>query len=124
MNINVSHKLDILIETHIALYYCFSDTVLFKDKKNNYIYSYNLQTREAPVPVIEYGLGPISSMEYDNYGNNLYWCDENKLTVEAYSFTTFSRTIIISGNNSETPHSIALVPDQGLVIVVIFKKRQ
>lgn len=61
-------------------------------------------------------LGLISSMEYDSFGNNLYFCDEDALTIEVISLTTFSRTVIAEGTLWERPVSLTLSPEHGLVL--------
>lgn len=49
----------------------------------------------------------------DYLGNNLYWCDSERQTVEVFNFNTKSRKIILYDLGGEIPQSIALVPEEG-----------
>lgn len=51
----------------------------------------------------------------DYLGNNLYWCDSERQTVEVYNFNTKSRKVILYDLGGEIPQSIALVPEEGYV---------
>lgn len=49
----------------------------------------------------------------DYLGNNLYWCDEEKQTVEVFNLNTNSRKVVLYDLGGEIPQSIALVPEEG-----------
>lgn len=83
------------------------------------MYSYDIRTKAKPKPLVTSGLGVIRTMQYDDYGNNLYWVDGDSLSVEALSLTTLARTLIIDGTTDEIPSDIALVPEEGCVSSII-----
>lgn len=46
-------------------------------------------------------------------GNNLYWADEEKGTIEMINLKNKARKIIVHDIPDEVPESIALIPDMG-----------
>lgn len=74
--------------------------------------SYNLQNRITETLNVS-GISRMPSMQFDDFGNNLYWCDWDTLTIEAISLKTLSRTIIFTGSVTEVPMELALVPEKG-----------
>jgi hypothetical protein len=46
-------------------------------------------------------------------GNNLYWCNGEKGTVEIMSLTTLERTVLLHSSEAEAPLDIAVVPEEG-----------
>lgn len=52
-------------------------------------------------------------MKFDNHGNNLYWCDLTKRTIEVLSLSTNIRTTVMNEHDGHIPIAISLVPDQG-----------
>lgn len=58
-------------------------------------------------------IGSLYSLKFDNHGNNLYWCDWTKRTLEVLSLSTNTRTTVLSELDGHTPIAVALVPDQG-----------
>ena len=49
----------------------------------------------------------------DYLGNNVYWCDGEKATVEVMSLTTKERTILLHSFEGEIPMDLALYPEEG-----------
>jgi hypothetical protein len=49
----------------------------------------------------------------DYMGNNLYWCDSERATVEIMSLTTLKSALLLHTWEGETPLDIALVPVEG-----------
>lgn len=49
----------------------------------------------------------------DYLGNNLYWCNAERGTVEIMSLTTQATTVLLHLWEGETPVDIALVPAEG-----------
>lgn len=48
----------------------------------------------------------------DYLGNNLYWCDSERQTVEVFSLTTYSRKVLLHDLMGEIPQSLAVVPEE------------
>lgn len=55
----------------------------------------------------------IESLAYDYMGNNLYWCDIGKATLEILNLNTMSIKILIHSVAEHVPTSLALVPEEG-----------
>lgn len=49
----------------------------------------------------------------DYLGNNLYWCNAERGTVEIMSLTTQATTVLLHLWEGETPVDIAVVPAEG-----------
>ncbi|XP_050548200.1 putative vitellogenin receptor [Daktulosphaira vitifoliae] len=64
-------------------------------------------------------LGVIHSLKFDNHGNNLYWCDWTRGTLNVLSMTTKSRTVLLKELDGHIPIAVALVPDQGYMFVAM-----
>jgi len=58
-------------------------------------------------------IGYLYSLKFDNHGNNLYWCDWTRRTLEVLSLSTMSQSIILNEFDGHIPIAVALVPDQG-----------
>lgn len=110
-------------------YNSLNDTLLVSDNQTHKIMSFNLKNGlTTQVPVGE--LGHVVSMDFgkrflkqifgffiriilDYLGNNLYWCDSEKQTVEVFNFNTKTRKVVLYDLGGEIPQSIALVPEEG-----------
>ncbi|KYB26208.1 vitellogenin receptor isoform X1 [Tribolium castaneum] len=100
-----------------ALTYSSVENVIYvSDLELRKIISVNLHTEMAK-PIDVGSLGHVTAMDYDYLGNNLYWCDSLRDTIEVYNFNTNSRKILLHDTNGETPESIALVPEEGIMFV-------
>lgn len=99
----------------IALAYSSSNGTLFiSDASTNAILTINLATGgETNVLLHGDSRSRIVSMAYDHAGNNLYWCDGGKGTVEILSLHTMARRVLMHDMAGETPASIALVSKDG-----------
>ena len=53
----------------------------------------------------------------DYIGNNLYWCDGKKATVEIMSLTTYKKTVLLHSFEGEVPLDVAVVPEEGQVTI-------
>lgn len=58
-------------------------------------------------------IGSLYSMKFDNHGNNLYWCDLTKKTIEVLSLSTNKQTTVMNEFSGHIPIAIALDSDQG-----------
>lgn len=65
--------------------------------------------------IVTDGIGKVSGMDFDPYGNNLYWTDSEHHTVEVISLERFEKTILISDLGGEIPTDVALVSTDGCV---------
>ncbi|RZC40516.1 vitellogenin receptor, partial [Asbolus verrucosus] len=100
---------------------------------NNSLYMSDLETRRiisinlhswVPKSLDIKGLGRVVAMDYDYLGNNLYWCDADKGTIEVMNLNTKSKKVLIHDMHGETPESIALVPEEGVMYVAFQKLDQ
>lgn len=55
----------------------------------------------------------LHSLKFDNYGNNLYWCDWGRKTLDVLSLSTYSQTTLLYEHDGHVPIAVTLVPDQG-----------
>lgn len=60
-------------------------------------------------------IGSLYSLKFDNHGNNLYWCDLSRRTLEVLSLSTLTQTTILYEFDGHIPVAVALVPDKGYV---------
>lgn len=58
-------------------------------------------------------IGSLYSLEFDNYGNNIYWCDLTRRTLDVLSFSTNTQTTVMNELDGHIPIAVALVPDRG-----------
>jgi hypothetical protein len=49
----------------------------------------------------------------DYMGNNLYWCNGEKGTVEIMSLFTLEKTMLLRSSEGEVPLDVAVVPEEG-----------
>nr|WBR46502.1 vitellogenin receptor [Coccinella septempunctata] len=70
-----------------------------------------------PEPLQMKEVGKIISMDFDYMGNNLYWGDEEKATIEMMNLNNKARRIILRNIPDDIPESITLIPDMGIMFV-------
>lgn len=58
-------------------------------------------------------IGSLYSLKFDNHGNNLYWCDLSRRSLEILSLSTLTRTSILHDFDGYIPVAVSLVPDKG-----------
>ncbi|CAG9839329.1 unnamed protein product [Diabrotica balteata] len=63
------------------------------------------------------GIGRVTSMDFDPKSNNLYICDTERLVVEIIDMNSQERKIIVHDTFGESPESIALVPEDGIMFI-------
>lgn len=90
-----------------------SGNLIIGDSKTTSIIAYNLENEEKRILVS--GISHVRSIHFDDFGNNIYWCDWGTITIEALSLNTLVKTIILSGTSYETPIELALAPEEGFV---------
>ncbi|XP_023289425.1 vitellogenin receptor, partial [Orussus abietinus] len=56
-------------------------------------------------------------MDFDYFGNNLYWCDAEKKAIEVHSLQTRAKTVF---HYQEEPRNILVIPELGIMYVVFF----
>lgn len=64
-------------------------------------------------------ISSMDSLKFDNHGNNLYWCDRTRRTLDVLSLSTNSHTTIFKEVDGHIPFAVALVPDKRQVITDI-----
>uniref|UniRef100_A0A1Y1N8E6 Vitellogenin receptor n=1 Tax=Photinus pyralis TaxID=7054 RepID=A0A1Y1N8E6_PHOPY len=102
-------------------------TALTYNSNNNILFASEAHTRTIIAVDLQNGLREnvmhprsvdyISSMDFDPIGNNIYWCDSVRSTVEVLNLNSMSRAILLSDMADETPTSISLVPNEGVMFV-------
>lgn len=65
------------------------------------------------------GIGKISSMSFDSYGNNLYYCDEERMRAEVLSISTKYSLPVYRASHGEIPQSIVVVPEHGVFFLAV-----
>ncbi|KAF5274097.1 hypothetical protein FQR65_LT04495 [Abscondita terminalis] len=108
-----------------AMTYSTTSGVLFvSETESRSIHAIDIQNglRESVMP--DKSVDVIVSMDFDNVGNNIYWCDSVRSTVEVLNLNTMSRAILLSDMDKETPISIAVAPNEGVMFVAFQKPDQ
>nr|QQK84939.1 vitellogenin receptor [Chrysoperla nipponensis] len=59
----------------------------------------------------------IEGMDFDYFGNNLYWCDSGRKSVDVFSMETRKRKPLLIDLKGDTPLDVALLPDLGIMYV-------
>ncbi|KAK5648323.1 hypothetical protein RI129_003215 [Pyrocoelia pectoralis] len=108
-----------------ALTYNSKSNVLFvSEAASRSIIAIDLQNGLRENVMHEKSVDHISSMDFDIVGNNIYWCDSVRSTVEVLNLNSMSRTIVLSDMAEETPTSIAVVPNEGVMFVAFQRPNQ
>lgn len=89
-----------------------SGSIIMYDSGNRKLYQYHWESRELVI-LLNSGLGQIVSMSFDPYGNNLYYCDEDKKSVEVLSLTTREQITIHKSYRGDIPISVVAIPEHG-----------
>ncbi|VVC34061.1 Hypothetical protein CINCED_3A006126 [Cinara cedri] len=91
--------------------------VIIYDSKSKKLWQYDLVKTKLSdfIPKID----SLHSLKFDNHGNNLYWCDLTRKTLDVLSLTTYMRTTILYELDGHIPISVALVPDRGFMFVAM-----
>ncbi|XP_049834004.1 vitellogenin receptor-like [Schistocerca gregaria] len=92
------------------------DMLVFADNSQRKLFTLSLATMSLKT-LIRHRIGWLTSMDFDPYGNNLYWTDSERNIVEVMSMATKQRSVLLRGVGDEAPHSIAVVPQEGYMFV-------
>ncbi|XP_015601419.1 vitellogenin receptor isoform X2 [Cephus cinctus] len=111
-----------LTMTHITelAYNSLKDTIFVADGITNTIYEFNQRSGSMDV-VIAAQSSRIGGMDFDYYGNNLYWCDINHRTIHVYNLNTQTS---VTFNYSEEPRDILLIPEHGIMYVAFASSKK
>ncbi|CAL7944547.1 unnamed protein product [Xylocopa violacea] len=90
--------------------------LLASDKLTDNIFHYDTHTGELK-SLISIENEVLGGMDFDYIGNNLYLSDVKHKTIEIYSLTTEEKTVFYF---QEEPHDIALIPEEGTMMVVFY----
>lgn len=90
----------------------FKGTIIIYDSKSQKLFVYDLVGMKLLDLVIPQ-IGSLYSLKFDNHGNNLYWCDWSRKTIEVMSLSTNIRITILNEVEGHIPIALALVPDKG-----------
>ncbi|CAL8127285.1 unnamed protein product [Orchesella dallaii] len=91
-----------------VVYNPVNNTIIISDTGAKKIYEYSF-TRKRLTVLIDQHLDSVKGMDIDPIGENLYWIDAGKQTVEVMSFRTRARTVLMHG--AETLLDILVVPE-------------
>lgn len=89
-------------------------SVIFAEKGKEKIYSINPSDKELNLVVNSGVDGIINSLEFDDFGNNIYWVNPADYTVNVHSLNTQATMIIQKGDSACIPLSVTLAPSKGL----------
>lgn len=70
-----------------------------------------IKSKLSDLVVLE--IGSLYSLKFDNHGNNLYWCDWARKTLDVLSLSTNTQSTLLNEINGHIPISVTLVPDRG-----------
>lgn len=101
-------------------YNSINGDIFVADKEDKKIYSVGFDDKESKT-LVSTGIGEVGGMDFDSYGNNLYWCDTEFKTVEVLSLNTMTRKVILRDLEGETPLDVALIPDEGVMFIAFQK---
>lgn len=116
-------KTKISLSDHVENIECLtydsiSGHLIISDSGKRKIFRYNLKMKHMTV-LVNSGIGKVTSMSFDSYGNNLYYCDEDKSRVEVLSLGTRYTFPVYRAAHGEVPHSIVVVPDHGVFFLAV-----
>lgn len=97
-----------------------NNTVYIADTDTRSIVAMNLDKGHAQQLITE-NIDRISGLAFDYLGNNLYWCDSVKQTIEVYSVANGARTVLLHDLGGEMPSDIVVIPEEG-VLFAAFRK--
>lgn len=69
--------------------------------------------------LISDGPGTITSMEFDDFGNNVYWINWMKYSVKVVNLKTSNSTTVFQGNSEFMPFDLTLAPYKRYVCLSI-----
>lgn len=78
-------------------------------EENIYLWSPKEQKLEL---IMSGGPGNIKTLEFDDYGNNVYWLNTETYTINVLSLHTRTRTVVYEGNSTHVPLDFALAPKE------------
>ncbi|XP_050301092.1 vitellogenin receptor isoform X2 [Anthonomus grandis grandis] len=111
----------VVSEAGALTYNSRNNSIFISDLLTGNIVQLNLHNSEHNIlPVV--GAKSVVSMDYDPTGNNIYFCDQAKGTLEVFSLTTMTQKVLIHDSDSEVPQSVAVVPHEGVMFVSFFDK--
>lgn len=62
--------------------------------------------------IVSDGLGTITSLEYDYFGNNIYWINPVRYLVNVINLSTLRSKTILKGGSTYIPYDLVLDPDR------------
>ncbi|XP_063218375.1 vitellogenin receptor isoform X2 [Bacillus rossius redtenbacheri] len=92
-----------------------ADTLIVSSHIDGKLFSVNLKTGKATTLVSN--IGKIEGLAFDHLGNNLYWCDGDRATLEVMNLGNHFRTTILKQEGVEVPVAVAVVPEEGIMFV-------
>ncbi|XP_025205329.1 vitellogenin receptor [Melanaphis sacchari] len=99
-------------------YNSLSGNIIIYDSISKKLFTFDLvkmKLSDLFVPEIS----SINSLEFDNRGNNLYWCDRTRRTLDVLSLSTKTHTTIFKEIEGHVPFAVTLVPDRGFMFIAM-----
>lgn len=87
-------------------------------EENIYLWSPKEQKLEL---IMSGGPGNIKTLEFDDYGNNVYWLNTETYTINVLSLHTRTRTVVYEGNSTHVPLDFALAPKEKLMFIAFLE---
>ncbi|KAL0278971.1 UNVERIFIED_CONTAM: hypothetical protein PYX00_000631 [Menopon gallinae] len=104
-------------------YDSLSGSILLNDVKQRKIFRFNIKTEEISV-LISSGLGYVTSMSFDSYGNNLYFTDAELKRVDVWSMSSNSLVTVYKTYHGDIPESVVVVPEHGVFFLAVSRTNQ
>ncbi|XP_017771582.1 PREDICTED: putative vitellogenin receptor [Nicrophorus vespilloides] len=100
-----------------------NNTLYVSDIATRKLISVDLGSGMSEVLLSE-SIGSIKSLDYDYLGNNLFWCDTERETIEVLSLRTKARKTLVHDMGGEVATSLALVPEEGVLFFATQNKNE
>lgn len=116
-----SESRPLIMYIHKMAYNSLTGDVFIADNFQRIIYSVNI-TSTRTTELITKDIGNVSALAFDHLGNNLYWTDEDRGTVEIYSLSNKHRAIVHHYMGVSFPIALAAIPENGILLVALRSK--
>ncbi|KAF6215988.1 hypothetical protein GE061_000325 [Apolygus lucorum] len=100
-------------------YDSLGDHIIISNKFANGSVTLFDQSSASVKTVFSVDTAEITDMDFDPFGNNLYWIDGIKKTAGLTNLNKFESLVLIRDFGGETPLSISLNPEDGVMYIAI-----
>ncbi|XP_019544975.3 putative vitellogenin receptor [Aedes albopictus] len=103
---------------HRMAFNSITGEIFVADNRQKAIFTVDPKTKSSQ-KLITTGIGNISALAFDFLGNNLYWTDSERSTVEVFSLQTRHRAIIQHYLGQDVPVALAVVSEIGKMFIAL-----